>query len=156
VPARNTAAPLMVASLDKGMTTSTPAPAASSASMSLAEGPAVKADGGDAPAPAAAPVRTGPLKPVSGGVLNGKAISLPMPTYPDMARRAGASGVVEVEVVIDITGKVISAKATSGPALLRQSAEMAARLARFNPTLLSGQPMRVSGVISYNFTFQQR
>jgi protein TonB len=123
--------------------------------MPLAEGPAVKADGGDAPA-AAAPVRTGPLKPVSGGVLNGKAINLPAPSYPDMARRAGASGVVEVEVVIDITGKVISAKATSGPALLRQSAEMAARLARFNPTLLSGQPMRVSGVISYNFTMQQR
>ena len=155
-PARNTAAPLMVASLDKSMTTSAPAPAVSSANVPMAEGPAVKTEGGDAPAPAAAPVRTGPLKPVSGGVLNGKAISLPPPVYPDMARRAGTSGVVEVEVVIDINGKVISAKATTGPSLLRQSAEMAARLARFNPTLLSGQPMRVAGVISYNFTFQQR
>jgi protein TonB len=152
-PARNGAAPLLVASLDRGVTTSAPAPAASTANVPLAEGPAVKADGD---APTAPPARGTPLKPVSGGVLNGKAISLPAPTYPDMARRAGATGVVEVEVVIDINGKVISARATTGPALLRQSAEMAARLARFNPTLLSGQPMRVSGVISYNFTMELR
>jgi periplasmic protein TonB len=147
-PARNAAAPLLVASLDRGTLSAPSAPAASSMNMPLAAGPAVKADGD---APAAPPVRTGPLKPVSGGVLNGKAISLPSPSYPDMARRAGATGVVEVEVVIDVTGKVISAKATSGPVLLRQPAEVAARQARFNPTLLSGQPMRVSGVISYNF-----
>ncbi|MFL6333437.1 MAG: energy transducer TonB [Pyrinomonadaceae bacterium] len=152
-PARNAAAPLLVASLDRGAATSAPAPATTSVNVPLAEGPAVKTDG---EAPAAPPARGLPLKPVSGGVLNGKAISLPAPSYPDMARRAGATGVVEVEVVIDISGKVISAKATSGPALLRQSAEMAAKLARFNPTLLSGQPMRVSGVISYNFTMLQR
>jgi protein TonB len=151
-PARNTAAPLLVASLDKNMTASTPAPAASSANVPLGEGPAVKADGVEAPA--AAPVRTGPLKPISGGVLNGKAISLPPPVYPSVAKNARASGVVEVEVVIDINGKVISAKAMSGPVLLRQSAELAAKLARFNPTLLSGQPMKVTGVITYNFTLQ--
>ncbi len=149
-PARNAAVPLMVASLDRSMPTG--APAASSANTPLAEGPAVKSDGD---APAAMPVRTGPLKPISGGVLNGKAVSLPAPTYPDLARRAGAFGVVEVEVVIDVTGKVISAKATSGPAVLRQAAETAAKLARFGPTLLSGQPMRVSGVIAYNFTLQR-
>jgi protein TonB len=153
-PARNMAASLVVASLDKGMTTSAPA-AAASANVPLAAGPSVKSDG-DAPAPAATtPVRTGPLKPISGGVLNGKAISLPAPSYPDIARRAGTAGVVEVEVVIDINGKVISAKATSGPSLLRQPAEMAARLARFGPTLLSGQPVRVTGVITFNFTLQR-
>jgi protein TonB len=131
---------------------------ASSVSVPVGEGPAVKSEGeapaAAPPAAAATPVRSGPLKPVSGGVLNGKAITLPAPIYPDIARRAGTFGVVEVEVVIDINGKVISAKATSGPALLQQAAERAARLARFNPTLLSGQPMRVSGVISYNFTMQ--
>lgn len=153
-PARNTAAPLMVASLDRSTVSVPGVPAASSTSVPLSAGPAVKTDG-DAPALAATPVRSGPLKPISGGVLNGKAISLPPPAFPDMARRAGSYGTVEVEVVIDINGKVISAKATSGPALLRQAAEMAARIARFNPTLLSGQPMRVSGVITYNF-LQQR
>ncbi|HEX8117816.1 MAG TPA: energy transducer TonB, partial [Pyrinomonadaceae bacterium] len=151
-PARNGAAPMLVASLDKTAVSAPSVAAASSTSVPLAEGPAVKSEG-DAPAPApAAPVRTGPLKPVSAGVLNGKAISLPAPAYPEMARRAGATGLVQVEVVIDINGKVISAKAVSGPAFLRQTAEMAARLARFSPTLLSGQPVRVSGVINYNFT----
>ena len=134
----------------------TSAPAASSVSVPLGAGPAVKSEG-EAPAAAppvqaATPVRNGPLKPVSGGVLNGKAISLPTPTYPVIARNARASGIVEVEVVIDINGKVISAKAASGPAFLRQAAEMAARQARFTPTLLSGQPMKVVGVITYNFT----
>jgi protein TonB len=150
-PARNTAVPLLVASLDRGPV-SAPSAGASSVNVPMAEGPAVKAEGD---APAALPVRSGPLKPVSGGVLNGKAISLPAPAYPDLARRSGASGLVEVEVVIDMNGKVVSAKATNGPAVLRQAAEMAARLARFNPTLLSGQPVRVSGVITYNFTLQR-
>ncbi|HWS90633.1 MAG TPA: TonB family protein [Pyrinomonadaceae bacterium] len=155
-PARNTAAPLMVASLDRSMMTG--APAASSVNVPMGAGPSVKSEG-EAPAAAppvsaAPPARSGPLKPVSAGVLNGKAISLPMPVYPAIARNARAFGLVEVEVVIDINGKVISAKATSGPAFLRQSAEMAARQARFSPTLLSGQPVRVSGVITYNFTLQ--
>jgi protein TonB len=148
-PARNAA--LVVASLDRTAVSAPSVSAAASAGVPLGEGPAVKADG-DAPAPAAAPVRSGPLKPISGGVLNGKAVSLPAPAYPEVARRTGTSGVVEVEVLIDLNGKVISARATSGPVVLRQAAEWAARLARFNPTLLSGQPVRVTGLISYNFT----
>ncbi|MCA1617817.1 MAG: TonB family protein [Acidobacteria bacterium] len=144
-------AALLVASLDKG---AAPAPAPGAASnQTAAGGPAVKAEG-DAPAPAV-PFRSGPLRPISGGILNGKAINLPMPNYPDAAKRARVSGVVEVEVVIDINGKVISAKALRGPGMLLQAAETSARLARFTPTLLSGQPMKVVGVITYNFTLQQ-
>ncbi|MCA1592167.1 MAG: energy transducer TonB, partial [Acidobacteria bacterium] len=95
------------------------------------------------------------LKPISGGILNGKALNLPSPTYPEMARRVRTTGLVEVEVVIDLSGKVISAKATSGPALLRDAAERAAMQARFSPTLLTGQPVKVSGTITYNFTLSQ-
>ena len=114
----------------------------------------VKVDG--EPPPAAAPRAPRPLlKPVSGGVLNGKALDLPKPGYPPQARRARASGVVIVEVVIDEKGKVISAKATSGNTLLRQAAEHAARGARFSPTLLSGQPVKVTGEINYNFAVGQ-
>jgi TonB family protein len=156
-PARNTVAPLVVASLDKGSMADAgfPVPtAAGSGVASSSAGPAVKSDG-EAPAAPAAPVRTGPLKPVSGGILNGRALSLPPPAYPDAAKRARASGLVEVEVVIDVNGRVISAKAVRGPALLMQAAEMAARLARFTPTLLSGQPVRVVGLINYNFSLQQ-
>ena len=95
------------------------------------------------------------IRPVSSGVLNGKAISLPKPVYPPSARNARVSGVVTVEVVIDESGKVISAKAVDGHQFLREAAEQAARGARFSPTVLSGQPMKVSGQITYNFSLQQ-
>lgn len=91
------------------------------------------------------------LKPVSGGVLNGTAISLPPPVYPEAAKRMRTSGVVTVDVVLDETGKVLSATASSGPAILRESAVQAALKARFSPTKLSGQPVKVSGVINYKF-----
>lgn len=91
-------------------------------------------------------------KPVSGGVLNGKAISLPKPQYPPNARSLRASGVVTVEVILDEDGKVVSARAVDGPALLRAAAVSAARLARFSPTVLSGVPVKVAGVITYKFS----
>ena len=95
------------------------------------------------------------LKPVSGGVLNGIALSLPSPTYPETARRLRTAGVVTVDVVVDETGKVISAVATSGPGLLRDVAVQAALRARFSPTKLSGQPVKVSGSINYRFALAQ-
>jgi protein TonB len=149
-PAANRAVPVAVASLDKGVTAvPNAAVPMSNASAESVGGPVVKAE---SEAPAAPPVRTGPLKPISGGILNGRATSLPAPNYPEMAKRARASGLVEVEVVIDVTGKVISSKATKGHSLLLQAAEQAAKQARFTPTLLSGQPVRVTGTITYNFT----
>ncbi|HEV7701750.1 MAG TPA: energy transducer TonB [Pyrinomonadaceae bacterium] len=107
--------------------------------------------GGDeeAPAPRATPK---PIpKTVSGGVLNGKATSLPKPAYPPAARAVRASGAVNVQVTISESGSVISASAVSGHPLLRAAAESAARGAHFSPTLLSGQPVKVTGVITYNF-----
>jgi TonB family protein len=95
------------------------------------------------------------LKPVSGGVLNGTAVSLPSPNYPEAAKRLRIGGLVSVEVVVDETGKVISAVATSGQAVLREVAVQAAMRARFSPTKLSGQPVKVSGVINYKFSLSQ-
>jgi protein TonB len=92
-----------------------------------------------------------PPKTISGGVLNGKAVSLPKPPYPPAARAVRASGAVSVQVLIDESGRVVSASAASGHPLLRAAAEQAARGARFSPTLLSGQPVKVSGIITYNF-----
>ncbi|HEX8499649.1 MAG TPA: energy transducer TonB [Pyrinomonadaceae bacterium] len=88
---------------------------------------------------------------VAGGVLNVKAVSRPAPVYPPAARAAGVSGTVAVQVEVDEDGDVASAEAVSGPLLLRGAAEEAARGARFSPTLLSGEPVRVSGVVTYNF-----
>jgi len=90
-------------------------------------------------------------KTISGGVLNGKAISLPRPPYPPAARAVRASGAVSVQVLIDEQGNVVSASAVSGHPLLQAAAVAAARGAKFSPTVLSGQPVKVSGVITYNF-----
>jgi TonB family protein len=95
------------------------------------------------------------LKPVSGGVLNGKAMFLPAPTYPEAAKRMRTAGIVTVDVVVDETGKVISAVASGGPAVLREVAIQAATKAKFSPTMLSGQPVKVSGVINYKFSLTQ-
>ncbi|HJS24721.1 MAG TPA: TonB family protein [Pyrinomonadaceae bacterium] len=99
------------------------------------------------PSPGPKPI----LKPVSGGVLNGTAVVLPPPAYPDAAKRMRVQGVVTVDVILDETGKVVAANATSGPAPLREAAVQAALKARFSPTKLSGQPVKVSGVINYKF-----
>ena len=88
----------------------------------------------------------------SGGVVNGNAIRLPKPPYPAPAKAVGAKGNVNIQVMIDEAGRVVSAKAVSGHPLLRQVAETAARQATFNPTLLSGKPVKVTGVIVYKFT----
>ena len=103
-----------------------------------------------APSPPPPPKKT----VVSGGVLNGKAISKPQPAYPPIAKAARASGTVTVQILVDESGRVVSATAVSGHPLLQQAAVSAARQARFSPTLLSGQPVKVSGVITYNFVLQ--
>jgi protein TonB len=103
------------------------------------------------PPPKAKPTPKPIPKIVSQGVLNGKATSLPKPAYPAAAKAVRAAGSVSVQVVISEGGSVISANAVSGHPLLRAAAEGAARGARFSPTLLSGQPVKVSGVITYNF-----
>jgi TonB family protein len=89
--------------------------------------------------------------PISGGVLNGKAINLPAPKYPRDARDARESGTVEVRIVIDEQGNVIRAEAISGPMTLRDASVAAALKARFTPTKLMGQPVKITGRIVYNF-----
>jgi protein TonB len=117
--------------------------------QSTGTGTATTGDEGGAPPPRATPKPV--PKIVSGGVLNGKATSLPKPAYPPAARAVHAAGACSVQVVISETGSVISASAVSCHPLLKAAAEGAARGAHFSPTLLSGQPVKVSGVITYNF-----
>lgn len=117
-------------------------------------GSEVPSGSGTGETPTAAPPPPPPKpkpKTISGGVLNGKATSLPKPAYPPAARAVRASGAVAVQVLIDENGRVVSASATSGHPLLRNAAVSAARGARFSPTMLSGQPVKVTGIITYNF-----
>lgn len=105
----------------------------------------------DAPPP---PPKPTPRAPISGGVLNGRAVRLVQPPYPPIARSAHASGQVNVQITIDENGNVISAHAVSGHPLLQAAAVSAARASKFTPTKLSGQAVKVSGVIIYNFVAQ--
>lgn len=88
---------------------------------------------------------------LSGGAIAGKVVSKPVPPYPALARQARASGTVAVQVLVDEQGRVVRAQATSGNPLLLKAAVEAAYRVRFSPTLLSNQPVKVTGVIYYNF-----
>lgn len=94
------------------------------------------------------------MMPVSGGVLNKKATHSPAPAYPAAAKDAGIMGVVTVQVLLNEDGTVKVAKASYGPEQLRAAAVEAALKARFRPTLLSGKPVKVGGVITYNFVLR--
>lgn len=90
-------------------------------------------------------------KVVHKGVITSQAISLPKPNYPPLAKQMGIQGMVSVQVLIDETGRVISAKAVGGSPFLTAEAQRAALQARFSPTVLNDQAVKVSGVITYNF-----
>jgi TonB family protein len=92
--------------------------------------------------------------PAEGGMLNSKAIELPAPSYPAEAKKVHAAGQVQVQILVDETGKVISAEALFGPESLRQAAVDAARRARFKPTIVNGAAVKVSGILTYEFTAQ--
>ena len=89
--------------------------------------------------------------PTPQGVETGRALELPKPVYPAIAQAARASGTVSVKVIIGLDGTVIAAAAISGHPLLQAAAVGAAREARFAPAKLYGEPVKVVGVIQYNF-----
>ena len=91
---------------------------------------------------------------LSSKVLASKAISLPQPPYPTIAKQMGAQGPVNVQILVDETGRVISAHVLSGHATLVTAAKEAALRARFTPTLLNDKPVKVQGVIIYNFVLR--
>ena len=96
----------------------------------------------------------GTTAPVAGDVSDARAISRPQPPYPAIAKAARVSGPVEVEVVVNESGEVIWAEAVSGHPLLMQAAVAAARQWRFEPAKLSGQPVKVTGLITFNFIYE--
>ena len=122
------------------------APTADAANTKRPENEDIKPD-----EPQRTPTEPGKRAPISAGVLNGKAISLPRPDYPADAKAAGAEGVVVIQVTVDEQGNVIEARAMSGPKMLQEASVNAAFQAKFTPTLLQGEPVKVTGVIVYNF-----
>jgi protein TonB len=90
--------------------------------------------------------------PVSVGSLALKAKQRVSPSYPPIARSARISGVVTVYLVVNEKGDVESVERTIGPVQLQQAATDAARRWKFSPTVVDGQPIRVAGFLSFNFT----
>ncbi len=84
-------------------------------------------------------------------IIRGKVLSKPAPIYPDAARRKGITGEVYVELIFDETGKVVHACAMQGDPILSLSAEQAAMRALFSPVTLEGKPIKMMGVMTYNF-----
>jgi TonB family protein len=109
----------------------------------------------DDPPPLPKQPPTNKVARVSREVLKSKAISLPKPSYPALAKQIRLQGTVNVQVLIDEHGRVISAQPVEGPPLLIHEAKKAALQARFSPTMIGDQPVKVSGVITYNFVLQQ-
>ena len=106
------------------------------------------------PKPSPTPRQSGGTIKVSDGVITSKIIDKPAPPYPQIAKVAGISGPVAVQILVDEQGRVVSAKATNGNPLLQAAAVQAAYRARFTPTMLSGQPVKVTGSITYNFVLR--
>jgi TonB family protein len=88
---------------------------------------------------------------VSKGMINGSATELPKPQLTEEVVKKRIRGKVEVQIVINEKGNVISAKALSGPEELQKIAVKAARGAKFTPTILAGKAVKVSGIVVYNF-----
>jgi TonB family protein len=86
------------------------------------------------------------------GSLIDKATQRFNPLYPTTARNVRVTGLVTVYLVVDENGAVAAVQRISGPQMLRQAAVDAARRWKFQPTVIDGQPARVAGYISFNFT----
>jgi protein TonB len=122
-------------------------------------GGAAKSDDAPPPPPPPPPPKPEPTPPpkqikVSGGVLQGSALKRVQPQYPPIAKAARASGAVQVQVTISEDGRVIDAQVINGHPLLRDAALQAAKQWVFKPTELSGVPVKVQGVLTFNFTLQ--
>ena len=84
------------------------------------------------------------------GIVNNKAINLPKPKFPNGGKNV--LGVVKVQILIDMNGKVILAEAISDHPLLRPFSETAARKSNFSPTFIDGgAPIYVKASLLYKF-----
>ena len=106
------------------------------------------------PPPVPPRVKPPPTLKVSLGVLVAKAISLPQPPYPPLAKQIRIQGPVTVQILVDEEGRVVTAQPVSGHPTLLAAAKEAALRARFTPTKLSGVAVKVQGMITYNFILQ--
>lgn len=83
--------------------------------------------------------------------LNFEVVSAEKPYHTRAAKAEGADGLVQVEVLIDEDGSVLTAKARTGNKLLHPEAERAALASKFNRPIVYGKPARAMGFLVYRF-----
>lgn len=88
----------------------------------------------------------------SGGVQAAKISQMIQPIYPPIAKTAHIQGTVVLHAIIAKDGTVQELQYISGPPLLMRAAMDAVRQWRYQPTLLSGDPVEVDTTISVIFT----
>lgn len=88
-------------------------------------------------------------------VKKGELIEAPRPEYPEEAKKQKVEGTVEVTITIGEEGKVIFARAKSGPSLLHDASVAAAYKARFEPSTVHGKPVKVAAIMTYNFKLDE-
>ncbi|MFY9223693.1 MAG: energy transducer TonB [Blastocatellia bacterium] len=91
----------------------------------------------------------------SEGVLRNNAINKALPQYPALAKTAEVEGDVVVEITVDEEGSVTVARVISGHPLLQASSIAAAKQWTFNPTSIDGNPVKVSGVLTFRFALDK-
>jgi protein TonB len=103
-----------------------------------------------APPPAPPPAPPAPVR-VGGNIQAPKKIKDVKPVYPSIAQSARVSGIVIIEALIDVSGKVQSARVIRSVALLDDAALDAVRQWEFTPTLLNGKPTPIIMSVTVNF-----
>ena len=85
------------------------------------------------------------------GWMNSRSVNFQLPKYPSAIKKPRSAVRVEVRIMTDVEGNVVSAEVSRGPVEFHNAALDAARNLKFPPTLLSGVPTKVSGWISLDF-----
>jgi TonB family protein len=103
------------------------------------------------PSPPASPVKDISPDPRTAAAIPAIPVSKVQPVYPELARRMKVTGTVRVAITVNTAGKVTSAKAVDGPAVLRASAEQAVKQWLFSPATMNGKPVIGTGTVSILF-----
>ena len=109
---------------------------------------------GGAPSNLPAPPKPTPV--IRGGQVTQPRLihSVPL-AYPALATANRIEGDIEIQAVIDATGKVTSTKVLSGPALLRAAAVDAVRQQKYSPGTLDGKPITMQYKVTIRFRLGQ-
>ena len=76
------------------------------------------------------------------------------PVYPELAVKARVSGTVVLAAVINEEGSVTDLRVLSGHPLLNESAREAVSQWKYSPTVLNGEPVSVSALVTVVFRLQ--